>query len=153
MAAAKVEYTHNSVNAISRVPMITATSMLPWGKYAGACKNRKTAPTAIFIPKVFMIKASNTDTSRSSPVALRRNIPPELPTMPEEALSISCALLSVRRADEVQHPIIPPEALNGEKETVGSIEHLRKFHELVCYVILLSLHLQHRRSWRNTEYG
>src|SRR6266567_7473036 len=61
------------------------------------------------------------------------------------------ALLTLRRADQVQHAIIAPEAFNRETETVGSIEHLRKFHKLVCHVIGLSFHLQHRRSRRNTE--
>src|SRR5579859_686463 len=153
MAAAKVAYTHNNVKAITSVPMMTASSIFPCGKNTGACKNKKTAPTAIFMPKVFMMKASSSDTSRISPVALRRNILPELPSTAEVALFMAVCLLCIRRADQVQHPLIPPVAFNGETETVGSIEYPGKFYKLACHVIGFSLHLQHRRSRGNTEQG
>src|SRR4051812_31758763 len=57
------------------VPRITASRMLPPGKAVCACRNRNTPPTATFIPKVFMMKASKKDTSRISPVELRTKTP------------------------------------------------------------------------------
>ena len=71
MAAANSEYTHSRVNAMMTVPIITDSTMLPPGKMAGACRSRKTDPTATFMPSVFMISASHIDTSRTRPVALR----------------------------------------------------------------------------------
>src|SRR5438552_2679669 len=71
----------------------------------------------------------------------------------KKSFPLSEALLTLRRADQVQHAIIPPEAFNSETKTVGSIEYLRKFHELVFYVICFALHLQQRRSLRNAKYA
>ncbi len=53
------------------VPMITASTRLPPGKIAGACWSSRTEPTATFMPRVFMMRASHMDTSRTRPVALR----------------------------------------------------------------------------------
>ena len=71
MAAANSEYTHSRVNAMMTVPITTDSTMLPPGKMAGACRSRKTDPTATFMPSVFMMSASHIDTSRTRPVALR----------------------------------------------------------------------------------
>jgi hypothetical protein len=61
------------VNAITSVPMAIASSMLPPGKFPGACSNMKIAPSATFMPRVFMIRASHLDTSLTRPVAFLTN--------------------------------------------------------------------------------
>src|SRR5579883_650561 len=103
------------------------------------------------MPKVFMIKASSRETSRKRPVALRRNMLPALPSMAEETLVMASALLLVRRPNQMEDPIITPEAFDGKTETVGPIEHPGKFYKLIFYIIGFSLHLQDWRARRNAQ--
>src|ERR1700694_5316993 len=108
--------------------MMTATSMLPSGRFAGAGRNRKTAPTATFMPSVFMIRASMSETSRTSPVALRRNTPvvPPLP-IPTAVLMLSLSSwFGSSGADQMDDAILAMETLDGEAESIRPVGHARK---------------------------
>src|SRR3989442_13749165 len=108
--------------------MMTATSMLPSGKFAGACRNRKTAPTATFIPSVFMISASINETSRTSPEALRRKTPvvPPLPIDTDVLIPLP-SLLPLSGADQMKDTVLTMKTLDSEAESIHPIDHARKF--------------------------
>src|ERR1700687_3729590 len=154
MAAANSEYTHNRVNAIRSVPMTTASSMLPFGKFAGAWRNRKTAPTATFIPSVFMIRASISETSRTSPVALRRNTPVVPPLPVETAVLIPLPLLvapPLSCADQMNDAVLAMKTLDREAKAIRSIDHTRKLDRPVGRIVGRALDLEGGRPWDQAE--
>src|SRR5438876_6901253 len=124
--------------------MMTATSMLPSGKFAGACRNRKTAPTATFMPSVFMIRASISETSRTSPVAFRRNTP-VVPPLPTETAVLILSLLSappLSGADQMNDAVLAMKTFDREAEPIRSIDHTRKFNRPVGRVVGRALDLE-----------
>src|SRR5438445_12655272 len=129
--------------------MMTATSMLPSGKFAGACRNKKTAPTATFMPSVFRIRASISETSRTSPVALRRN-PPVVPPLPiETAVLIPLPLLvapPLSGADQMNDAVLAMKTFDREAEAIRSIDHTRKFNRPVSRVVGRALDLESGRA-------
>src|ERR1700730_3130453 len=134
--------------------MMTATSMLPSGKLAGACRNRKTAPTATFMPSVFMIRASISETSRTSPVALRRNTPVVPPFPTETAVLMPLPLLvapPLSGADQMNDAVLAMKALNREAEAIRSIDHTRKLDRPVGRVVRRALDLEGGRPWDHAE--
>src|SRR6202035_4740783 len=154
MAAANSEYTHSSVNAIRMVPMTTATSMLPFGKFAGACRKRKTAPTATFMPSVFMISASMSETSRTTPVALRRNTPVVPPLPVETAVLIPLPLLvapPLSGADQMNDLVLAMKTLDREAKAIRSIDNTRKLDRPVGRVVGRAFHLEGGRAWDQAE--
>src|SRR2546422_10528893 len=128
--------------------MMTATSMLPSGKFAGACRNRKTAPTATFIPSVFMISASINETSRTSPVALRRNTPvvPPFPIETAVLMALLASLLPLSGADQMNDTVLVMKAFDGEAEAIRSIDHARKLDRVVRFVVGRALDLEGGRA-------
>src|SRR2546425_8573821 len=133
--------------------MMTATSMLPSGKFAGACRNRKTAPTATFIPRVFMIRASINETSRTSPVALRRKTPvvPPLPIETAVLIPLPSSLLPLSGADQMKDTVLAMKTLDREAEAIRPIDHARKFDWTVGRVEGRSLDLERGRAGRQAE--
>src|SRR2546422_7632908 len=133
--------------------MMTATSMLPSGKFAGACRNRKTAPTATFIPSVFMISASINETSRTSPVALRRKTPvvPPLPIDTAVLIPLPSSLLPLSGADQMKDTVLAMKALDREAEAIRSIDNARKFDRTVSSVEGRSLDLEGGCARRQAE--
>src|SRR3954452_17812372 len=117
--------------------MITASSMLPRGKLAGACRNRKTPPTATFIPIVFLTNASNADTSRTSPVALRANVRGGAAPGTLSTADIALLLLmgGTAERDDVDHVGARADALDDEPEAVLAVDHARGFERLVLLVV------------------
>src|SRR2546426_7516918 len=117
--------------------MMTATSMLPSGKFAGACRNRNTAPTATFMPSVFMISASINETSRTSPVALRRNTPvvPPFPIVTAVLMTLLSSLLPLSGAHQMNDTVLTMKAFDGEAEAIRSIDHARKLDGAVRLVV------------------
>src|SRR3989442_6510070 len=133
--------------------MMTATSMLPSGKFAGACRNRKTAPTATFIPSVFMISASINETSRTSPVALRRKTPvvPPLPIDTAVLIPLPSSLLPLSGADQMKDTVLAMKTLDREAEAIRSIDNARKFDRTVSGVESRSLDLEGGCAGRQAE--
>src|SRR5213079_957570 len=121
MAAANSEYTHSRVNAMMTVPITTDSTMLPPGKMAGACRSRKTDPTATFMPSVFMMSASHIDTSRTRPVALRVKLK-------------SCAPVADAGADVMPELAAHAVALQREPEPVGPVQHARHLGRAVILI-------------------
>src|SRR3989454_4539055 len=128
--------------------MMTATSMLPSGKFAGACRNRKTAPTATFIPSVFMISASINETSRTSPVALRRNTPvvPPFPIETAVLMTLLSSLLPLSGAHQMNDTVLTMKAFDGEAEAIRSIDHARKLDRAVRLVVGRAFDLEGGRA-------
>src|SRR5712691_8437273 len=133
--------------------MTTARSMLPFGKFAGAWRNKKTAPTATFMPSVFMIRASISETSRTSPVAFRRNTPvvPPLPT--ETAVLIPLLLLGppLSGADQMNDAVLAMKTFDREAEAIRSIDHTRKLDRPVGRVVGRALDLEGGRAGYQAE--
>src|SRR5260370_32811965 len=127
--------------------MTTATSMLPFGKFAGAWRNRKTAPTATFMPSVFMIRASINETSRTSPVALRRKTPVVPPLPVETAVLIPLpSLLHLSGADQMNDAVLAMKTFDREAEAVRSIDHARKLDGTIGRVVVLAFDLKCGRA-------
>src|SRR3954471_24548683 len=135
-------------------PMITASSMLPRGKLPGACRNRKTPPTATFIPIVFMTRASNPDTSRTSPVALRANTRGGGPP-PWTASTAGIALLLLVSGSPERNDVDDvrgrADAVDHEAEAVLAIEHARGLERPVLLVEGDARHLERRRAAAHAE--
>src|SRR3989440_2281004 len=132
--------------------MMTATSMLPSGKFAGAWRNRKTAPTATFIPSVFMINASISETSRTRPVALRRKTPVVPPLLIDAAVLIPLpSFAPLSGADQMKDTVLAMKTLDGEAETIRSIDHTRKFERTIGRVVRRALHLEGGRARDQAE--
>src|SRR5713101_4405518 len=133
--------------------MTTATSMLPFGKFAGAWRNRKTAPTATFILSVFMIRASINETSRTSPVALRRKTPvvPPLPVETAVLIPLPSSLLPLSGADQMNDAVLAMKTLDREAEAVRSIDHARKLDGTIGRVVGRAFDLKGGRAGNQAE--
>src|SRR5579864_8356672 len=145
MAPANSEYTHSSVNAMIRVPMTTASTMLPPGKIAGACCSSRTEPTATFIPSVFMIRASHIDTSRTRPVALRVKL--ESCGAPVTGAGVDV----MRSLPDVLELTADAVALQREGEPVSPVQHARHFRRAVVLVKGRALDLERGGARRQLQ--
>src|SRR5258708_6881346 len=152
MAAANSEYTHSSVNAITSVPMPMASSMFPPGKSPGACSSMKIAPSATFMPRVFMIRASHLETSRTRPVAFRTNsCPPPAKSEGRETSLAMCSSCAIPAApgtatgycldDRDRSP-----AFDREPEPLGPVEHVRVLNRVIPLVPGDTDDSEHRRA-------
>src|SRR5258707_2546703 len=157
MAAANSEYTHSSVNAITSVPMPMASSMFPPGKSPGACSSMKIAPSATFMPRVFMIRASHLETSRTRPVAFRTNsCPPPAKSEGRETSLAMCSSCAIPAApgtatgycldDRDRSP-----AFDREPEPLGPVEHVRVLNRVIPLVPGDTDDSEHRRARRQPE--
>src|SRR5216683_3059510 len=157
MAEANSEYTHSSVNAITSVPMPIASSMLPPGKLPGACSSMKIAPSATFMPRVFMIRASHLETSRTRPVAfLTNSCPPPAKSEGREtslAMWSSCAMSAALGTapgycldDRDRSP-----AFDREPEPLGPVEHVRVLNRVIPLVPGDTDDPEHGRARRQAE--
>ena len=120
------------------------------GRTPGACRSRKTDPTATFMPSVFMISASHIDTSRTRPVALRVKLKscdaPVAGAGTDVIRITSCALAPAVAGAGGNGPCIGggtddmPElaahavALQREPEPVGPVQHARHLGRAVILI-------------------
>src|SRR5260370_12029539 len=136
--------------------MMTARSILPPGKSAGACSNKKTPPTATFMPSVFITKASNNDTSLTRPVAFLRKIPrPSCIGRLEVSAIMTRPPLAPESVSEVTHEVHPatsaPMAFQSESESIRSVDDPGKLNRAVARIERHALHQQGLRACGDPE--
>src|SRR5215470_10386399 len=129
--------------------MTTASSMLPPGKSAGAWRNKKTPPTATFMPSVFITKASNSDTSLTSPVAFLRKTPrpSSMGRLDNSAIYGPLHPASAGGVThDMHHAVRPAVAFQGEPESVRPVDDPGELNRAVVAIECHALDKQRVRS-------
>lgn len=113
---------------MTNVPIKIASSIFPPGKFPGACSSRNTAPNATFIPRVFIMSASQRETSLTKPVEFRTKLSPPPKSAGRELL---CVMLTSIPRSGMEDPCLTtmskcPYSLRGKPK----ISNIRVLTEL-----------------------